>query len=187
MSDVTLNEDPSSKDELSKANKRYEEEMARIFAEYGKDFTDKCDEISMETGEIVVDNGHLRGMRDKMPNDDIWVLPDDKEDWGLGSIDWTENVFIPQCEAEPIDDDNDDKERPEENVGTDENGMESAETDHINKTNDMVQVRAVRKTKRRRLPNDILWCKKTQGEGFYSSAKRRRSSRSRVTGSCDIS
>ncbi|PCD21491.1 hypothetical protein AU210_016453 [Fusarium oxysporum f. sp. radicis-cucumerinum] len=180
MSHITLNEDPSSKDERSKADKKYEEEMARIFTKFSEDFTDKCDEICMETGEIVVDNGHLRGMSDKMSDDDVWALPGDTGDWGLGSTDWTENTPSPQSEAEPDDDDNQDKGRSEGNAATDKNEIESAETDHINKTNDMVQFRAVGKTKRRRLSYDILWLEKTQMEGFCSSAKRRRSSRRRV-------
>ncbi|KAM5528190.1 centromere protein Scm3 [Fusarium oxysporum f. sp. phaseoli] len=180
MSDVALNEDSGSKDEHSKAKKRFEERMAGIIAEYDKDFRGKGDEISMETGEIVVDNGHLRSMSDKMHDDDVWALPGNNDDWELGSIHWTENALSPQGEAEPDDDDNQDKGRSEGNVATDKNDIESAETDHINKTNDMVQVRAVGKTKRRRLSYDILWLEKTQMEGFCSSAKRRRSSRRRV-------
>ncbi|KAJ5291004.1 hypothetical protein N7478_000255 [Penicillium angulare] len=34
-----------------------------IFSKYGKDFTDIGDEIDLQTGNIVVDNGHLSGMR----------------------------------------------------------------------------------------------------------------------------
>ncbi|KAJ5622452.1 hypothetical protein N7528_005684 [Penicillium herquei] len=34
-----------------------------IFSKYGKDFTDIGDEIDLQTGKIVVDNGHLSGMR----------------------------------------------------------------------------------------------------------------------------
>ncbi|KAJ5731480.1 uncharacterized protein N7483_005988 [Penicillium malachiteum] len=34
-----------------------------IFSKYGKDFTDIADEIDLQTGKIVVDNGHLSGMR----------------------------------------------------------------------------------------------------------------------------
>ena len=35
-----------------------------IFEKYGKDFTDTADEIDLRTGEIYVDNGHLRSMPD---------------------------------------------------------------------------------------------------------------------------
>ncbi|KAJ5626120.1 hypothetical protein N7510_002429 [Penicillium lagena] len=35
----------------------------RIFDKYGKDFTEVGDEIDLETGKIVIDNGHLVGMR----------------------------------------------------------------------------------------------------------------------------
>ncbi|KGO43043.1 Centromere protein Scm3, N-terminal [Penicillium expansum] len=34
-----------------------------IFAKYSQDFTDVGDEIDLQTGDIVVDNGHLLGMR----------------------------------------------------------------------------------------------------------------------------
>ncbi|KAI9767849.1 MAG: hypothetical protein M1839_004329 [Geoglossum umbratile] len=36
-----------------------------IFEKYGKDFTGVGDEIDLETGQIVVDNGHLSEMRDE--------------------------------------------------------------------------------------------------------------------------
>ena len=35
-----------------------------IFQKYGKDFSDVADEVDLNTGEIVVDNGHLRSMPD---------------------------------------------------------------------------------------------------------------------------
>jgi hypothetical protein len=34
-----------------------------IFSKYGKDFTEVGDEIDLQTGKIVVDNGHLLGLR----------------------------------------------------------------------------------------------------------------------------
>ncbi|KJX94253.1 hypothetical protein TI39_contig4205g00023 [Zymoseptoria brevis] len=37
----------------------------RIFRKYEHDFTDVGDEIDIESGEIVVDNGHLQNMRDE--------------------------------------------------------------------------------------------------------------------------
>ena len=36
-----------------------------IFSKYGKDFTDIGDEIDLQTGKIVVDNGHLSGMHEE--------------------------------------------------------------------------------------------------------------------------
>ncbi|KAF5866025.1 hypothetical protein ETB97_001101 [Aspergillus alliaceus] len=35
-----------------------------IFEKYGKDFTDVGDEIDLQTGKIVVNNGHIQGMED---------------------------------------------------------------------------------------------------------------------------
>lgn len=39
-----------------------------IFAKYSQDFTDVGDEIDLETGDIVVDNGHILGMQDEGDN-----------------------------------------------------------------------------------------------------------------------
>lgn len=36
-----------------------------IFSKYGRDFTDVGDEIDLQTGKIVVDNGHLSGMHEE--------------------------------------------------------------------------------------------------------------------------
>lgn len=36
-----------------------------IFAKYGQDFTEVGDEIDLETGDIVVDNGHLLGLQEE--------------------------------------------------------------------------------------------------------------------------
>jgi hypothetical protein len=36
-----------------------------IFVKYTKDFTDVGDEIDLQTGEIVVNNGHISRMRDE--------------------------------------------------------------------------------------------------------------------------
>lgn len=36
-----------------------------IFSKYGQDFTEVGDEIDLETGDIVVDNGHLLGLREE--------------------------------------------------------------------------------------------------------------------------
>jgi hypothetical protein len=39
-----------------------------IFAKYGQDFTEVGDEIDLETGDIVVDNGHLLGLQEEDRN-----------------------------------------------------------------------------------------------------------------------
>lgn len=36
-----------------------------IFAKYGNDFSEVGDEIDLETGEIVVNNGHLQAMHEE--------------------------------------------------------------------------------------------------------------------------
>lgn len=47
--------------EESKA--RLKSTLEDVIDKYSRDFTDIGDEIDMETGDIVVDNGHLSGMR----------------------------------------------------------------------------------------------------------------------------
>lgn len=42
---------------------RLKSRFEHIFAKYGKDFEEVGDEIDLETGEIVVNNGHLESMR----------------------------------------------------------------------------------------------------------------------------
>ncbi|KAF5561737.1 myb-like DNA binding domain-containing protein [Fusarium phyllophilum] len=171
MSDVTLNEDPCSKDKRSKAEKEYKKEIARIFAKYNKDFRDTGDEISMETGEIVVDNGHLRGMSDKMPDKDVWVLSGDTGDWGLGSTDWTENTPSPQSEAEPANDDSQDEERPEDNVEACANSMKSPEACDGSKPDDRVRIRKGINTRKSRLSNEVAWLGKKPQGGFLQLHK----------------
>lgn len=47
-----------------------------IFEKYGQDFSGLGDEIDLETGEIVVNNGHILGMRDEV---DVGYDQDDTE------------------------------------------------------------------------------------------------------------
>ncbi|KAH8179267.1 centromere protein scm3 domain-containing protein [Sarocladium implicatum] len=47
------------------ADNRFMSTMAHIFEKYGRDFEGVGDEIDMMTGEIVVNNGHLKNMRDE--------------------------------------------------------------------------------------------------------------------------
>lgn len=42
---------------------RLKSKLEDVISKYSKDFTHVGDEIDMETGEIVVDNGHLKKMR----------------------------------------------------------------------------------------------------------------------------
>lgn len=47
----------------AKAGNRFQKAMAHIFSKYARDFTDVGDEIDLETGEVIVNNGHLANMR----------------------------------------------------------------------------------------------------------------------------
>jgi len=81
-SDVELNQKRARHDLRLKS--RFEE----IFQRYEKDFSETADEIDLDTGEIVVNNGHLAAMIDEFdlgPNlkpgshqqPDVWITADD--------------------------------------------------------------------------------------------------------------
>ncbi|KAJ5157820.1 uncharacterized protein N7482_008920 [Penicillium canariense] len=51
-----------------------------IFSKYGNDFSEVGDEIDLETGEIVVNNGHLQGLHDEADagnEEQAWLLETD--------------------------------------------------------------------------------------------------------------
>lgn len=61
---------------------RFEAALNNIFKKYGKDFTGDADEIDLRTGEVVVDNGHLRSLEAA----DLWTeLANERE--SVGEID----------------------------------------------------------------------------------------------------
>ena len=87
-----------------KAGNRFQQAMSGIFAKYARDFTDVGDEVDLETGEVVVDNGHLQNMRfegdvgiDEDEEEGMLLedLVDDSEDEGvrLGDLrdDWEDD------------------------------------------------------------------------------------------------
>ncbi|KAI1392827.1 uncharacterized protein F4822DRAFT_392337 [Hypoxylon trugodes] len=49
----------------AKAATRLKSAFERIFEKYERDFTDVGDEIDLETGEIIVNNGHLQSLEDE--------------------------------------------------------------------------------------------------------------------------
>jgi hypothetical protein len=72
-----------------------------IFAKYSQDFTNIGDEIDLQTGDIVVDNGHLLGMRGE----------DDADDQPRS---WLSQGDLDGPEDPDADDDNDTKEEEDE-------------------------------------------------------------------------
>lgn len=76
---VSSYEDPSlGLDELRARNDlKLKSAFESIFQKYSQDFSGVGDEVDLETGEIVVNNGHLLGMRDEV---DIGYDKDDETD-----------------------------------------------------------------------------------------------------------
>ena len=69
-----------------------------IFEKYSQDFSGVGDEIDFETGEIVVNNGHLLGMRDEV---DIGYDKDDETDeLGDGRLSGLEQEELPDLYVE---------------------------------------------------------------------------------------
>ncbi|KAL9602151.1 MAG: hypothetical protein Q9219_002015 [cf. Caloplaca sp. 3 TL-2023] len=73
-SDITLHE------RRVQNHKKLKSVFESIFEKYSKDFSDVGDVIDLETGEIVVDNGHIVGMTDEKDpgNENEWS--DERED-----------------------------------------------------------------------------------------------------------
>ncbi|KAJ4862911.1 centromere protein scm3 domain-containing protein [Trichoderma breve] len=65
--EVEAKRDPDYKLSVERAyaDQRFQITMAHIFEKYGRDFDGIGDEIDLVTGEIVVNNGHVRNMRDE--------------------------------------------------------------------------------------------------------------------------
>jgi hypothetical protein len=63
--EIRIRRDPDIQFALKRANAdhKLQSTMAHIIEKYSRNFEGIGDEIDMETGEIVVNNGHLRSMR----------------------------------------------------------------------------------------------------------------------------
>ncbi|KAK5992843.1 hypothetical protein PT974_06265 [Cladobotryum mycophilum] len=65
--EIEAKRDPGYKFSIERAysDHRFQATMAHIFDKYGRDFEGIGDEIDLMTGEIVVNNGHVRNMRNE--------------------------------------------------------------------------------------------------------------------------
>ncbi|KAM0556767.1 hypothetical protein ACHAPJ_005827 [Fusarium lateritium] len=85
--ELLVRRDPNIQLALKRANAdhKLQATMAHIIEKYSRDFEGIGDEIDMETGEIVVNNGHLRSMRDEGDVEGLWVEGDSNidEDEGI--------------------------------------------------------------------------------------------------------
>lgn len=102
------------------ADNRFMSTMAHIFEKYGRDFEGVGDEIDMMTGEIVVNNGHLKNMRDES---DVGMGPrhdthdTDEEDEGVRLEDLLEEE---RWEISGRDDDDQDDSAEDTDLGEEE-------------------------------------------------------------------
>ena len=71
----------------AKAATRLKSTFEHIFRKYERDFTDTGDEIDLETGEIIINNGHLESMRDENEDGFRPDGDDDDDDESVSSAD----------------------------------------------------------------------------------------------------
>ncbi|KAJ4327475.1 hypothetical protein N0V84_002129 [Fusarium piperis] len=102
--EITVRRDPDIQFVLKRANANHKLQatMAHIIEKYSRDFEGVGDEIDMETGEIVVNNGHLRNMRDEGDVEGLWMDGDSnaEEDEGILLEDLTDEYSDNQDEME---------------------------------------------------------------------------------------
>ncbi|KAJ4237116.1 hypothetical protein NW759_000237 [Fusarium solani] len=121
--EITVRRDPDIQFALKRANANHKLQatMAHIIEKYSRDFEGVGDEIDMETGEIVVNNGHLRNMRDEGDVEGLWMDGDSnaEEDEGILLEDLTDEYSDNQDEVDeprnPESDDNQISRTREEN------------------------------------------------------------------------
>ncbi|KAI9047851.1 hypothetical protein LZ554_008559 [Drepanopeziza brunnea f. sp. 'monogermtubi'] len=101
-----------------------------IFEKYERDFDGVGDEIDLETGEIVINNGHLLQMMDEQDAGDLGVSPRAltgySEDSGgppSGSLDETDMMDMDDEEDEDEDEEAEEEEYEEESEEVEEDGM----------------------------------------------------------------
>ncbi|KAM0383495.1 hypothetical protein HYE67_008616 [Fusarium culmorum] len=87
--EIKIRRDPDIQLALKRvnANQKLHATMAHIIEKYSRDFEGIGDEIDMATGEIVVNNGHLRNMRDEGDVEGLWVE-------GESNIDEDEGILL---------------------------------------------------------------------------------------------
>ncbi|RSL51734.1 hypothetical protein CEP54_011276 [Fusarium duplospermum] len=102
--EITVRRDPDIQFALKRANANHKLQatMAHIIEKYSRDFEGVGDEIDMETGEIVVNNGHLRNMRDEGDVEGFWMDGDSnaEEDEGILLEDLTDEYSDNQDEVD---------------------------------------------------------------------------------------
>ncbi|KAF4951914.1 hypothetical protein FGADI_7136 [Fusarium gaditjirri] len=86
--EIRMRRDPDVQLALKRANadQKLQATMAHIIEKYSRDFEGIGDEIDMNTGEIVVNNGHLRNMRDEGDVEGLWMEGDSDIDEDEGVL-----------------------------------------------------------------------------------------------------
>lgn len=137
--EITVRRDPDIQFVLKRANANHKLQatMAHIIEKYSRDFEGVGDEIDMETGEIVVNNGHLRNMRDEGDVEGLWMDGDSNVDQDEGILleDLTDEYSDNQDEMDeprnPEGDDNQNSSTTEQNPNVTSNPSEETESDPI--------------------------------------------------------
>ncbi|KAM0273629.1 hypothetical protein ACHAPA_001201 [Fusarium lateritium] len=112
--EIRIRRDPDIQFALKRANAdhKLQSTMAHIIEKYSRNFEGIGDEIDMQTGEIVVNNGHLRSMRDEGDVEGLWVEGDSNidEDEGILLGDLTDEYSEDEEQVNEVQDSQNDDE-----------------------------------------------------------------------------
>ncbi|KAM5355418.1 hypothetical protein ACJ41O_002064 [Fusarium nematophilum] len=127
--EISIRRDPDIQFALKRANAdhKLQATMAHIIEKYSRNFDGVGDEIDMETGEIVVNNGHLHNMRDEGDVEGLWMEGNSNvdEDEGILLEDLTDEYSDNEAAVNEVQDSQgDDDEGGNSNTG--EQGMDTA-------------------------------------------------------------
>ncbi|KAM0353465.1 hypothetical protein ACHAPU_001475 [Fusarium lateritium] len=112
--EIRIRRDPDIQFALKRANSdhKLKSTMAHIIEKYSRNFEGIGDEIDMVTGEIVVNNGHLRSMRDEGDVEGLWTEGDSNidEDEGILLEDLTDECSENEVQVNEVRDSQSDDE-----------------------------------------------------------------------------
>lgn len=92
-------------DSVDLAQKRHQNDLhlkgtlESIYQKYSRDFTDVGDEINILTGEVILDRGHVEGMKSE--------LDDGTGQTSTSHMSWLNTLVVDDSEAEELDSDED--------------------------------------------------------------------------------
>ncbi|KAF5658313.1 hypothetical protein FHETE_9967 [Fusarium heterosporum] len=132
--EIRIRRDPDIQLALKRANAdhKLKSTMAHIIEKYSRNFEGIGDEIDMVTGEIVVNNGHLRSMRDEGDVEGLWMEGDSNvdEDDGILLEDLTDEYSENEVQVNEVRDSQSDDENSQVSTTEKQDTGPSPQADH---------------------------------------------------------